>query len=132
MSSSRTVSSSWSDVCPGVIAGEGCTTFHVESTEIAEQRVLAQWSAYLTNDGNSFYISAPASISSSSKQSLVSLLEIAESLGCSAAWMYVDRQRSDFVSVVSAFKFLGFQLSQSVFKDKDANKVYALMRYELE
>jgi len=63
---------------------------------------------------------------------LVSLLEIAESLGCSTAWMYVDRQRPDFISIVSAFKYLGFQLSQSVFKDKAANKVYALLRYELE
>lgn len=93
--------------------------------------MLAQWSAYLTN-ANQFYISAPSSVSSSSKQSLVSLLEIAESLGCSTAWMYVDRQRPDFITVVSAFKYLGFQLSQSCFKDKEANKVYALLRYELD
>lgn len=116
---------------PEAIAGDGCTAFHVNATEISSGSA-AKWSAFLTNDGRQFYIAAPSSISSSSKQSLVSLLEIAESLGCSTAWMYVDRQRPDFMSVVSAFKFLGFQLSQNVFKDKSANKVYALLRYELE
>ena len=119
------------DCAPEAIAGNGCTAFHVDATEISSGS-HAKWSAFLTNDGSQFYISAPGSISSSSKQSLVSLLEIAESLGCSTAWMYVDRQRPDFISIVSAFKYLGFQLSQSVFKDKSANKVYALLRYELE
>ena len=114
------------------IAGPGCTAFHVESTETAVNRVLAHWDAFATQDGSQFYISAPSAICSSSKQSLVSLLEIAESLGCNTAWMYVDRKRPDFVAVVSAFKYLGFQLSQSVFKDTGANKIYALLRYELE
>jgi len=86
----------------------------------------------MTNDGCHFYISAPSAVSSSSKQSLVSLLEIAESFGCSTAWMFVDRSRPDFVTVCAAFKYLVFQLSQNVFKDTSANKIYALLRYELE
>jgi len=118
---------------PEAIAGPGCTAFHIEATEnIANPTVLPHWDAFVTQDGSQFYISAPSAICSSSKQSLVSLLEIAESLGCNTAWMYVDRQRPDFVAVVSAFKYLGFQLSQSVFKDTSANKIYALLRYELE
>jgi hypothetical protein len=120
---------------PEAIAGPECTAFHIESTEnnnSARPRVLAHWDAFMTNDGCHFYISAPSAVCSSSKQSLVSLLEIAESFGCSTAWMFVDRQRPDFVTVVAAFKYLGFQLSQNVFKDTSANKIYALLRYELE
>uniref|UniRef100_A0A7S0YXH3 Ornithine decarboxylase antizyme n=1 Tax=Hemiselmis tepida TaxID=464990 RepID=A0A7S0YXH3_9CRYP len=107
----------------------------VESGEVITSGVAAtdaQWCAFLTQDGGSFYIRAPNTTSPSGKQSLLSLLEIAESLGCATAWMLVDRQRADFVSVVSAFKFLGFQLSQGVFKDAGANKIHALLRYELE
>jgi len=92
----------------------------------------SQWSAFLTSDGGSFYIRAPSVTSPTGKQSLLSLLEIAETLGCTTAWMLVDRQRSDFVQVVSAFKFLGFQLSQSVYKNAGTNKIHALLRYELE
>jgi hypothetical protein len=118
---------------PSAIAGSGCTAIHVERKEaIGTNVVPSQWNAFINQDGSQFYISAPPTICSSSKQSLVSMLEIAESLGCSTAWMYVDRQRSDFVTVVSAFKYLGFQLSQKVFKDTEANKIYALLRYELE
>uniref|UniRef100_A0A6U4VI81 Ornithine decarboxylase antizyme n=1 Tax=Hemiselmis andersenii TaxID=464988 RepID=A0A6U4VI81_HEMAN len=107
----------------------------VESSEVITSGATAhdaQWSAFLTSDGGSFYIRAPNTTSPTGKQSLLSLLEIAESLGCTTAWMLVDRQRFDFVSVVSAFKFLGFQLSQSVFKDTGSNKIHALLRYELE
>lgn len=107
----------------------------VESRELITPGTSAadsQWSAFLTSDGGSFFIRAPNVTSPTGKQSLLSLLEIAEQLGCATAWMLVDRQRSDFVAVVSAFKYLGFQLSQGVFKDSGANKIHALLRYELE
>jgi len=118
---------------PEAIMDSECTLFHVESVEMkSHQRVLAQWNAFYKPEEGQFYIAAPAAISASGKQSLVSLLELAESLECTTAWMYVDRQRPDFVAVVSTFKYLGFQLSQTTVKDPKANKMYALLRYELD
>lgn len=118
---------------PDAIMDPNCTVFHVESVEMkSHQRVHAEWSAFYKPEEGQFYIAAPVAISASGKQSLVSLLELAESLECTTAWMYVDRQRPDFVSVVSTFKYLGFQLSQQTVKDPKANKMYALLRYELD
>lgn len=120
-------------VVPEAIMDSDCTVFHVESVEMkSQQRVLAEWNAFYKPEEGQFYIAAPVAISASGKQSLVSLLELAESLECTTAWMYVDRQRPDFVAVVSTFKYLGFQLSQTTVKDPKANKMYALLRYELD
>lgn len=116
-----------------IVDGGSVTKFQIETVELkSQQKVLAHWNAFFNQEQAQFYIAAPTAISASGKQSLVSLLELAEALGCTTAWMYVDRQRSDFVSVVSTFKYLGFQLSQSTVKDPKANKMYALLRYELD
>jgi hypothetical protein len=105
----------------------------VECTEaIAHGRVLSKWTAFFVPDRYQFYIAAPATICNSSKTALVSLLEVAEAVECTTAWMFVDRKRPDFMSVVSTFKYLGFQLAETVIKDKRENRMYALLRYELE
>jgi len=119
---------------PEALLDSSFISFQVESVEkkSSQDTVLANWSAHYSCEKSQFYIAAPSTISSSSKQSLVSLLEVAESLECTTVWMYVDRQRPDFMPVVSTFKYLGFQLSQSTVKDNRSNKAYALLRYELD
>jgi hypothetical protein len=120
------------DVPEAIVEG-GCTKFQIETMELrGQQRMLTSWNAFFLHDQGQFYISAPTTVSASSKQSLVSLLELAECLNCSCAWLYIDRQHADFMAVVSMFKYLGFQLSQSTVKDSKANKMYALLRYELD
>mmetsp|Transcript_18169 Transcript_18169/g.43827 ORF Transcript_18169/g.43827 Transcript_18169/m.43827 type:complete len:115 (+) Transcript_18169:285-629(+) len=107
--------------------------FQVECTEAIEHgRLLSKWSAFFVPDRAQFYIAAPTTICSSSKSSLVSLLEVAEAVECTTAWMYVDRKRPDFIAVVSTFKYLGFQLAETTIKDKRENRMFALLRYELE
>jgi hypothetical protein len=118
---------------PEAIMEHGCMELQVECTEaIPMGRVLSNWNAYFVPERAQFYIAAPTVISASSKTSLVSLLEVAETFECTTAWMYVDRKRLDFMSVVSTFKYLGFQLSQTTIKDSRQNRMYALLRYELE
>lgn len=119
---------------PEAILDSGFIAFHVESIEIksAPHTVESNWTAFFKSDQSQFYIAGPSAISSSSRQSLVSLLELAESLNCTTAWMYVDRTRPDFMSVVTTFKYLGFQLSQETVKNSRCNKMFALLRYDLE
>jgi len=120
---------------PGAILDSGYIAFQVESIETKaapHERLECNWTAFFKSDQAQFYIAAPSAISASSKQSLVSLLEVAESLNCTTAWMYIDRQRPDFMSIVMTFKYLGFQLSRETVKDARGNKMYALLRYDLE
>ena len=121
---------------PEAILESGFIAFQVESIETSkvapQARQECNWTAFFKADQQQFYIAAPAVISASSKQSLVSLLEVAESLSCTTAWMYVDRQRPDFMSIVLTFKFLGFQLSRETVKDARSNKMFAMLRYDLE
>jgi hypothetical protein len=120
---------------PGAIVDSGYIAFQVESIETKsapQERLECNWTAFFKSDQAQFYIAAPSAISASSKQSLVSLLEVAESLSCTTAWMYVDRQRPDFMAIVMTFKYLGFQLSRETVKDARGNKMFALLRYDLE
>ena len=120
---------------PEAILDSGFVAFRVESTETktaSQDRVECSWTAFFKADQAQFYISAPGEISVPSKQSLVSLLEVAESLSCTTAWMYVDRQRPDFMSIIMTFKYLGFQLSRETVKDTRGNKMFALLRYDLQ
>lgn len=120
---------------PEAILDSGFIAFQVESIETKaapHTRLECNWTAFFKSDQAQFYIAAPPAISASSKQSLVSLLEVAESLSCTTAWMYVDRARPDFMSVVLTFKYLGFQLSRETVKDQKGNKMFALLRYDLE
>jgi hypothetical protein len=120
---------------PGAILDSGYIAFQVESIETKSaphERLECNWTAFFKSEQAQFYIAAPSAISASSKQSLVSLLEVAESLSCTTAWMYIDRQRPDFMSIVMTFKYLGFQLSRETVKDARGNKMFALLRYDLE
>ena len=69
---------------PEAILDSGFIAFHVESIEIksAPHTVESNWTAFFKSDQSQFYIAGPSAISSSSRQSLVSLLELAESLNC--------------------------------------------------
>lgn len=117
---------------PEAILDSGFIAFQVESIETKAPHARCNWTAFFKGDQEQFYIAAPSAVSASSKQSLVSLLEVAESLNCTTAWMYIDRQRPDFMSIVLAFKYLGFQLSCETVKDTRGNKMFALLRYDLE
>ena len=89
----------------------------------------SRWTAIFADE--QFYILAPDLFSASSKQSLLSVLAIAESFGCGSAWVVVDRKRQDFIKVVSVLKYLGFRLSQKCIEDIGLNTSFALLRYEL-
>ena len=121
---------------PEAILDSGFIAFQVESIETKisapQERLECNWTAFFKGDQQQFYIAAPSAISASSKQSLVSLLEVAESLSCTTAWMYIDRARPDFMSIVQTFKYLGFKLSRETVKDTRGNKMFALLRYDLE
>ena len=101
--------------------------------ELAKKGGEMEWVSHWTGifADNQFYISAPDTLSASSKQSLVSLLSIAESFGCGSAWVVVDRKRQDFIKVVSVLKYLGFRLSQTCIEDIRLNTSFALLRYEM-
>ena len=115
---------------PEAILDSGFIAFQVESIETKAPH--GRWTAFFKSDQAQFYIAAPSAMSASSKQSLVSLLEVAESLNCTTAWMYIDRQRPDFMSIVLDFKYLGFQLSCETVKDARGKKMFAMLRYNLE
>jgi len=44
------------------------------------------------------------------RQSFISVLELAESMGCSDMLALVERQRSDLVSLIRSFMYIGFRI----------------------
>jgi len=117
---------------PEAILDSGFVAFQVESIDAKAPHARCNWTVFFKSDQAQFYVAAPSAMSASSKQSFVSLLEVAESLNATTAWMYIDRQHPDFMSIVLAFKYLGFQLSREALKDTRGNKMFALLRYDLE
>jgi len=117
---------------PEAILDSGFVAFQVESIDTRAPHARCNWTAFFKGDQAQFYIAAPSAMSASSKQSFVSLLEVAESLNATTAWMYIDRQHPDFMSIVLTFKYLGFQLSRETLKDTRGNKMFALLRYDIE
>jgi hypothetical protein len=116
---------------PQAVLDAGVAVF--DYGELVKNGGDVEWVSHWTGiyADNQFYISAPETLSSSSKQSLVSLLSIAESFGCGSSWVVVDRKRQDFIKVVSVLKYLGFRLSQSCIEDIKLNTSFALLRYEM-
>ncbi len=117
---------------PESILDSGFIAFQVEFAETKAPQVRCTWTAFFKSDQASLYIAAPSTMSASSKQSLVSLLELAASLNCATAWVYIERQRPDFMSIVLAFKHLGFQLFCETVKNTRGNKMFALLRCDIE
>lgn len=116
---------------PQAVIDAGVAVFDIGGVEFknGESVWLSPWTAIYAD--RQFYVSPPDSFSASSKQSLVSVLSIAESFGCSCAWVVVDRNRQDFIKMVSVLKYLGFRLSQTCIEDSRLNTSFALLRYEL-
>jgi hypothetical protein len=117
---------------PEAILNSGFIAFQVEFAETKAPQVRCTWTAFFKSDQASLYIAAPSTMSASSRQSLVSLLELAASLNCATAWVYIDRQRPDFMSIVLAFNHLGFQLFCETVKNARGNKMFALLRCDIE
>jgi len=73
---------------------------------------LARWNAHFLESKKELFIEAPSSMAAASKETLVSLLDLAEGLGCERVWMFIDSNRSDFRAATKLFNFLGFRLAR--------------------
>lgn len=126
-SSSSTPRQSRADLPPVVsneVADKGVTMFEVDTVSSTDSTPVSQWKAVFTHDDGQFYIEAPEKVLSASKNSLISLLELAEELLCSGVWLYIDKSRRDLKALVQTMSFLGFVVSHS----KQA-KGYVMMHY---
>jgi hypothetical protein len=97
--------------------------------ELDQNVPAAHWRAFYTHSDNGFYIDAPPQVLAASKNSLVSLLELAESLEASCVTMSVAKNRADFRTLVRTMSYLGFRLVAPL-RGNDGLSV--TLRYDIE
>jgi hypothetical protein len=78
-----------------------------------DNKSLSVWEAAYDPETEKFLIKSPDELFPASKESLISLLETAEELGCGHATMVLERSHPNFKELVCAFGYLGFAMSQS-------------------
>lgn len=102
--------------------------FRVEvSEDDACGDAVSVWEAGFDYREGRFMIQPPDQLFPASKESLVSLLELAEELECEAAWVVLDRKHVNFKEQLRAFGYLGFAMAPAV--QAPAGRLF--MRYDL-
>jgi hypothetical protein len=89
---------------------------------------ISSWEAAYDPETEKFLIKSPDELFPASKDSLISLLETAEELGCGHAMMVLERSHLNFKEQIRAFGYLGFSMLPS---DQVADDCL-LMRYDFD
>lgn len=120
--------------------GEECddadvTMFHVETDTDGQNDPATNWDGFYNHESRNFFIKAPATISPVGKESLISLLEVAEELNGSKAYLCIEQDSAELSSIVRAFMYLGFKMvtksALSSLIKGDVNR-YVVLGYDLE
>eukprot|EP00188_Purpureofilum_apyrenoidigerum_P001865 Plantae.Rhodophyta-Purpureofilum_apyrenoidigerum.ctg20780.p1 GENE.Plantae.Rhodophyta-Purpureofilum_apyrenoidigerum.ctg20780~~Plantae.Rhodophyta-Purpureofilum_apyrenoidigerum.ctg20780.p1 ORF type:complete len:144 (+),score=23.49 Plantae.Rhodophyta-Purpureofilum_apyrenoidigerum.ctg20780:639-1070(+) len=82
---------------------------YVVTEDVSRGRIVSSWCAFVTNNLQ-FVIEAPHILAPTSRDTLVSLLDSAEELGCVRAVVCIDRNRKYLKELVRAFRYYGFEL----------------------
>ena len=75
-----------------------------------KRQLLSSWHGVYRSNQLSFSVAAPSQDVPFSRQGLVSLLDIAEELGCEHATMQLSKSRDDFQELVRTLSFCGWTL----------------------
>lgn len=79
----------------------------MDTTPGVKTPVLSSWSASVRFHGVEFVVTQPEKFS---RSGLVTLLEIAEELGCEVAVMYIKKHTKSLESLLKSLSFCGWQL----------------------
>jgi len=93
---------------------------------VLNQQCGARWTAFLLHSTNQFFIKAPA-LKNMNKESLLMLLDLAEELGVTEAFVCVSRSSPDCEKLVSEFQHLDFVLVPPC---SELSKEFLLLRFE--
>lgn len=100
-----------------------------------QQETVARWNAFMTHKDQQFFIEAPSMLTPPSKESLVSLLELAEDLGCRNAYVCIEKNNPKLSELIRVFLYLGFQMLDPMAAQKAVKRVpkdLLLLGYSLE
>mmetsp|Transcript_24677 Transcript_24677/g.42505 ORF Transcript_24677/g.42505 Transcript_24677/m.42505 type:complete len:90 (-) Transcript_24677:517-786(-) len=89
----------------------------------------------MTHKDQRFFIEAPSILTPPSKESLVSLLELAEELGSVVAYVCIEKTNARLSELLRIFLYLGFQMADPLAVQKAVKKDvkdYILLGYCLE
>jgi L-amino acid N-acyltransferase YncA len=78
------------------------------------------------------FVVAPSEVSAQGKESLVSLLETAESMGCHAAYMCVDKSNANRDQMIRMFLYLGFELVDARTDSNATLDGFVVLGYDLQ
>jgi len=82
---------------------------YVVTEDVSRGKIISSWCAFVTSDLQ-FVIEAPHILAPTSRDTLVSLLDSAEELGCARAVVCIDRNRKYLKELVRAFRYYGFEM----------------------
>jgi hypothetical protein len=85
----------------------------VDAAPGLKRKLLSSWHGVYRSNSLGFAVAAPAHDVPFSREGLVSLLDIAEELGCECATMQLSVARDDFQELVRALSFCGWTLVPS-------------------
>lgn len=105
------------------------------NTANEQHETVAHWNAFMTHKDLNFFIEAPSMLTPPSKESLVTLLELAEDLGCRNAFICVEKSNPKLSELLRVFMYLGFHLCDPSALQKVVKKEvkdYILLGYDLE
>jgi hypothetical protein len=89
---------------------ESSTFFQVDLRDENASSSKSKWTAAYISQGQRFLIKVPEEIVPASKESLITLLELAELLGCQFAWVFLDRALPLLAERARVFAYIGFQM----------------------
>lgn len=87
-------------------------SFDVFRTEAGDAQKLldrrVHWIALLNAEKGEMLLKAPDSVKTFTKESLVTLLEIAEDLGCETVYVVLEKNHNDFATFSKSFMYFDF------------------------
>jgi len=118
---------------PVYLADRGVMALRLDSFDSSigcKRTLLSSWLGFVDTSSKDLFVVLPANFDSASKETLVSLLDMAEELGCERAQMVVDSKREDFRLVTKMLSFCGWSVQQSE-PNMNANGTSVRLVYEL-
>lgn len=89
-------------------------SFDVYKTEVGDAKKAAEravhWTALYCPESKELLLQTPASAKNFTKESLVSLLEIAEELGCETVFAAIDKEQEDLKLFSRAYMYFDFKI----------------------
>jgi len=88
---------------------KGALIFQMEiKTEKKED--IAHWNALITPNREYLFVESSSELTQNNKESFVMLLDLAEQLGCSEAFVIVKKSNLQLTNIIRTYMYIGFQL----------------------